>query len=73
MANHFVSTNKGTSGSLADLYNMTTGTSTTAGDDLELRVADGSSLSRKDVLLALDKFKRFIENPKVSSAFILNP
>lgn len=73
MANHFVSTNKGISGTLSDLYNMDTGTSTTSADDIELRVADGASLSRKDVLLALDKFKRFIENPKTSSAFILNP
>lgn len=73
MANHFVSTTRAKDQLLDDLYNMTTGTATTAGDDIELRVADGSSLTRKDVLLALDKFKRFIENPKVSSAFILNP
>ncbi len=60
MADHFVSLNRGESGE--QYIDFTTGTSSTSGDDIELRVADGASLTRKDVVLALLAFERFFEN-----------
>ncbi len=62
MSNHFVSINRGKEGT--KYSDFTTGTSSTAGDDIELRIADAASLTRKDVTLALEAFERWIENIK---------
>lgn len=67
MADHYVSLNQGEQG-LA-YSDFTTGTSSTSGDQIELRVKDGASLSKKDVLIALEAFERFFENAQqVSTA-----
>lgn len=59
MADHFVSLTRGEQGFK---YNdFTTGTSTTAGDTIELRVTD-TTMTIKDVVLALEAFERFFEN-----------
>lgn len=60
MADHFVSLNRGEAGMLYS--DFTTGTSTTAGDQIELRVKDAASLTKKDVQLALEAFERFFAN-----------
>jgi hypothetical protein len=66
MADHFVSLTRGEEGFK---YNdFTTGTSSTAGDAVELRVLDGAGLSKKDVINILDAFKRFFENAQQASA-----
>lgn len=69
MSDHFVSINRGKDG--FKVSDFTTGTSSTAGNDIELRVADGANLTRKDVVLALEAFERFIEDRTMSSAFAL--
>lgn len=56
MANHFFSINRGKSGTTPT--DITRATTSTTGDDIELRVADGASLTRKDVRLALEAFER---------------
>jgi hypothetical protein len=60
MADHFVSLNRGEAG--MTYSDFTTGTSTTAGDQIELRVKDAASLTKKDVQLALEAFERFFAN-----------
>jgi hypothetical protein len=60
MADHFVSINRGKQG--FTLNDFTTGSSSTAADDIELRVADAASLTRLDVELALKAFERFFTN-----------
>lgn len=57
MSNHFVSINRGKEG--VKPSDFTTGTASTAGDDIELRVADAASLTRLDVRKALEAFQRF--------------
>lgn len=56
MANHFYSINRGKDGFLQS--DITRATSSTTGDDIELRLADGASLTRLDVRKALDAFER---------------
>lgn len=56
MADHFISWNKGDGLSPA---NITTGTSSTAGDHVELRTLDGAALTKNDVLLALKAFQAY--------------
>lgn len=60
MANHFFSINRGVSG--MSPVDVTRATSSTSADDIELRVADGASLTRKDVVLALEAFKKVMES-----------
>ena len=60
MANHFVSINRGKSGT--SMSDFTTGTSSTAGDDIEIRVADAAGLTRKEIRLALKALGRFFED-----------
>lgn len=62
MADHFVSLNRGVEGFKNS--DFTTGTSSTATDDIELRVLDGQSLTKLDVIKALDAFKRFFDDAK---------
>lgn len=59
MANHFISINRGKQG--VKIADFTAGTSTTAGDDIELRIADAASLTKKDVEIALLAFGRYIK------------
>jgi hypothetical protein len=66
MADHYVSLNRGVQG--FKYSDFTTGTSTTAGDGIELRVLDGASFTKKDVLVALEAFERFFENAQQVSA-----
>lgn len=67
MASHYLSINRGASG-LAQT-DFTTGTSSTAGDGIELRLLDGASLTKKDVVLALKAFERYLETwPWVADA-----
>lgn len=66
MADHFVSLNRGETGTKAS--DFTTGTSSAATDQIELRILDGASLTKKDVKLALKAFERFFEDPKQVAA-----
>ncbi len=66
MANHFISLNRGENGFTPS--DFTTGAASTAGDDIELRVADGASLTRKDIMIALEAFERFFENKDLTGA-----
>jgi hypothetical protein len=60
MSNHFISLNRGQNGS--SYSDFVTGTASTAGADVELRVADGASLTKNDLHLMLLAFERFFEN-----------
>ncbi len=64
MSNHFISVNRGKDGFKAS--DFTTGAASTAGDDIELRIADvdaqGNAMTRKDVVLALAAFQRALES-----------
>ena len=57
MSNHYVSINKGKDG--LKKSDFTTGTSSTSSDDIELRVADATALSRLDVIKALKAFENY--------------
>jgi hypothetical protein len=61
MTNHFYSINRGKSGLTPS--DITRATSSTSGDDIELRLADGASLTRKDVILALEAFEKLWHDP----------
>lgn len=66
MADHYVSLNRGKDGLLSS--DFTTGTGSTAGDHIELRVLDGASLTKLDVIRALEAFERFFQDAKLVSA-----
>lgn len=66
MADHFVSLNRGEEGSLYS--DFTTGTSSTSTDLFELRVKDGVTPTRVEVIKALESFQRFFSNPQQVSA-----
>ena len=67
MASHYVSLNRGVEGT--KYSDFTTGTSSTGTDQIELRVLDGASLTKVDVIKALEAFERFFENAQqVSTA-----
>ena len=61
MANHYYSLNRGEEGFTSSDFSMTT--TGTSGDDIELRLADAASLTRKDVKNALEAFERLFEAP----------
>jgi hypothetical protein len=66
VADHYVALNQGITGE--KYSDFLTGTASTAGtNQIELRVQD-SVVSKKDVILALDAFKAFIENAQQVSA-----
>jgi len=60
MADHFIGRNRGTIG-WGD-SGFTYGTSTGA-TDVEVRIADGKGLTRKDVILILERIEEFITAP----------
>jgi hypothetical protein len=66
MADHFLSLNRGESGFKSS--DFTTGTATTATDDVELRARDGAGLTKKDVIQILSAFERFFENAQQAAA-----
>jgi hypothetical protein len=66
MANHFVSLNRGQEG--FTYVEFVTGTASSAGADVELRVADAASLTKKDVHNILQAFIRLFENAQQTSA-----
>lgn len=62
MASHYMSLNRGVEGTKES--DFTTGTSSTGTDHIELRVLDGASLTKLDVVKALESFERLISNPQ---------
>jgi hypothetical protein len=62
MSNHYVSLNRGEEGSL--MSDFTTGTSSTTTDLFELRITDGVTPTRVEVIKALEAFERFFSNPQ---------
>lgn len=63
MADHYVALNDGVEGFLYS--DFITGTASTAGtNQVELRVQDGTNLTRKDIRNIIDAFNRFFENPQ---------
>ena len=61
MADHYVALNQGVTGT--KYSDFITGTASTAGtNQIELRIQDGTTISRKEVMLALEAFERFFEN-----------
>jgi hypothetical protein len=61
MADHYVALNDGVEG--FKYSDFITGTANTVGvNQVELRVQDGTKLSKKDIKLALKAFERFFEN-----------
>jgi hypothetical protein len=63
MASHFVSLNRGQSG--LNYSDFVTGVASSANVGIELRLDDGASYTKKDVLLALQAFERFFENAQL--------
>ena len=61
MADHYVALNDGVEG--FKYSEFITGTASTAGtNQVELRVQDGTNLTKKDVCNILKAFRRFFEN-----------
>lgn len=63
MADHYISWNKGDAISPA---NITTGTSSTGADHVELRTRDGAGLTKLDVQLALEAFEAYYATKPVT-------
>jgi hypothetical protein len=73
MADHYVALNDGVEG--FKYSDFITGTASTAGtNQVELRVQDGTNLTRKDIQNILDAFERFFQNPQqvVAAGFLIN-
>jgi hypothetical protein len=68
MADHYVALNDGVEG--FKYSDFITGTASTAGtNQVELRVQDGTILTRKDICNILEAFERFFQNSQqVSTA-----
>lgn len=66
MSDHYVSIARGIEGT--NYSDFTTGTSSTGADLFELRVLDGVTPSRVEVIKALEAFRRFFENAQQVSA-----
>jgi hypothetical protein len=66
MSSHFVSLNRGQEGS--QYSDFVTGTASSANVGIEIRLDDGSTFTKVDVIKALDSFKRFFENAQQVSA-----
>lgn len=59
MADHYYALDVGRS---LDPSKVTTGTSSSAAQAVELRTLDGAGLTRMDVLLALEQLKAYFQN-----------
>jgi hypothetical protein len=59
MADHFVALNRGVQGFKQS--DFTTGTSSSAAADIELRIKDGAGWTKLDATNALNSFQRFLE------------
>lgn len=73
MADHYVALNDGVEG--FKYSDFLTGTASTAGtNQVELRVQDGTNLTRKDIDNMLEALQRFFQNPQqvVAAGFQLN-
>ena len=67
MADHFIALNRGVEG--FKLTDFTTGTASSAASGIELRILDGAGFTKKDAILALKAFQRFLESaPWTASA-----
>lgn len=66
MADHFVSLKRGVEGT--KYSDFTTGTASAATDLFELRILDGVTPTKTEVLKALEAFERFFENAQQVSA-----
>jgi hypothetical protein len=67
MADHYVALNQGITG--LRYSDFITGTANTVGvNQIELRVQDGTPITKKDMIIALEAFRRFFENAQVCSA-----
>jgi hypothetical protein len=61
VADHYVALNRGVEGFKQN--DFITGTASTGGTNtMELRIADGANLTKKDVVNALKAFERFFES-----------
>ena len=68
MADHYVALNDGVEG--FKYSDFIVGTASTVGvNQVELRVQDGTNLSKKDVVNMLKAFERFFENAQQAKAF----
>ncbi len=71
MSNHYVAINRGLDG--FKISDFTRGVSTSASSDFELRVADvdaqGKTMTRKDIVVALESFKRSILSGAIFTTF----
>lgn len=71
MSDHFVAINRGKDG--FKISDFTTGTSTSAASDIELRIADvdgqGVAMTRQDVQKALEAFERLLASGPIFSTF----
>jgi hypothetical protein len=67
MPDHFIALNRGVQG--FKQTDFTTGISSSAPSDIELRVKDGASWTKNDAVNALRAFQRFLETaPWVTAA-----
>jgi hypothetical protein len=74
MSDHFVALNDGVEG--FKYSDFITGTASTVGvNQVELRVQDGTNLTRKDIDNMLEAFQRFFQNSQqwAPAGFQLNP
>jgi hypothetical protein len=63
MADHYVALNDGVEG--FKYSDFITGTANTVGvNQVELRIQDGTNLTRKDIDNMLEAFQRFFQNPQ---------
>lgn len=71
MSNHFAAINRGLDG--FKITDFVFGTSSSASSDIELRIADvdgqGKVMTRKDVVIALEAFKREILSGRIFQTF----
>ncbi|MCA1512172.1 hypothetical protein [Bradyrhizobium sp. NBAIM01] len=67
MADHYIALNRGVQGFKQS--DFTTGTASSAASGIELRILDGAGWTKKDAVLALEAFRRFLETaPWVAAA-----
>jgi hypothetical protein len=66
MASHYVSLTRGTEGT--KYSDFTTGTSSAATDLFELRILDGVTPKKPEILKAIKSFERFFENDQQVNA-----